>query len=424
VTRKRLLVDISPLRESPAFRRLWAGSTLSTFGSMITGFAVALQVFWLTGSSLAVGGVGMAMAVPAIVFGLFGGAVADHMDRRKLVLITSTTQAVISAALVAQAFAHLERVWLLYALVAASSLVNSIDGPVRRTFLPRLLPPERVPAGAALNMLAVHSSVTAGPIVAGLVVAKWGLAACYLIDAITFFGALYGLIRLPSLPPEGEIKRFGLHSISEGLGFIARSRVIAGAFLADINATALGMPFALFPAINADHFGGSSSTLGLLSAAPAVGGIIGSSLSGPVGRVVRQGRAILFATVVWGVSLTCFGIATSLWVALAMLMIAGTADVISVIFRTTVVQLATPDAYRGRVSAAEYVVGTGVPQLGNFRAGAVASLTSPATSAISGGLAVVAGAALIGITMPTFRKFEKTPEPATVDEHETAVASG
>jgi MFS family permease len=392
---------------------------------MVTGFAVALQVFWLTNSSLAVGGVGVSMAIPAFVFGLFGGAIADQMDRRKLVLFTSTAQAGISAVLVVQAFAAFNQVWLLYALVAAQSVVSSIDGPVRRTFLPRLLPPERVSAGAALNMLAVHSSVTAGPIIAGLVVAKWGLSICYLIDTVTFFGALYGLIRLPSLPPEGDIKRFGLQSIGEGLGFIRRSRVIAGAFLADINATALGFPFALFPAINAEHFGGHSSTLGLMSAAPAVGGIIGSSLSGPVGRVVRQGRAILIATMVWGLSLAVFGLAGSLWVALAMLVIAGSADVVSVIFRTTVVQLATPDSYRGRVSAAEYIVGTGVPQLGNFRAGAVASLTSPVVSAISGGLAVVLGAITIGVTMPAFRGFEsKASETSTVEGPETAIASG
>jgi MFS family permease len=419
-----MLMDVSPLRESPAFRRLWMGSTLSTFGGQATGFAVALQVFLLTDSSLAVGGVGMAKALPAIVFGLFGGAVADSMDRRKLVLLTSTAQASISAVLVVQAFAGLDRLWLLYVLVTAQSIVSSIDGPVRRTFLPRLLAPERIPAGAALNMLAMHSSVTAGPIVAGLVVAGWGLGTCYLIDTVAFLGALYGLIRLPALPPEGGVKRFSLRSIGEGLGFIRRSRVIAGAFLADINATALGMPFALFPAINAEHFGGNSSTLGLLAAAPAVGGNVGSSLSGPVGRIVRQGRAILIATVVWGLSLACFGFIASLWVALLLLVIAGAADVVSVIFRTTVVQLATPDGYRGRVSAAEFIVGTAVPQLGNFRAGAVASLTSPAVSAASGGLAVVLGAARIAINKPTFLRSEsKAFEPAVVTTSETATVS-
>lgn len=406
----RVLMDFTPLRESPAFRRLWVGSSLSTFGNQMTGFAVALQVWVLTHSSLAVGAVSMAMAVPAIVLGLFGGALADSVDRRKLALVASSCQAGVSALLAVQAFAHFDQVWLLYCLVAAQSMISSIDGPVRRTFLPRLLPAQQVPAGAALTMLAMHSSVTAGPIVAGLVTAAWGLKVCYLVDTVTFAGALYGLARLPALPPSGEVRRPDLRSIGEGLGFIRRSRVVAGAFLADINATVLGMPFALLPAINAESFGGGSQTLGLLAAAPAVGGIIGSALSGPVGRTSRQGLAILVASSIWGLSLAGFGLASSLWLALALLAVAGAADVVSVIFRTTVVQVATPDIYRGRVSAAEYIVGTGVPQLGNFRAGAIGSLTSPAISAVSGGLAVVAGAALIGLALPGFRRYE-APRP-------------
>lgn len=408
----RVLMDLTPLRESAAFRRLWAGSSLSSFGNQMAGFAVALQVYTITHSSLAVGAVGMAIAIPAITLGLFGGALADSVDRRKLALVTSSCQAGFSVLLTVQAFAHLDRVWLLYCLVAAQSVVSSIDGPVRRTFLPRLLPAPQVPAGAALTMFAVHSSITAGPIAAGLVTAAWGVKACYLIDTLTFVGALYGLARLPALPPIGEVKRPNLRSIGEGLGFIRRSRVVAGAFLADVNATVLGMPFALFPAINAEHFGGGSQTLGLLTAAPAVGGIIGSALSGPVGRVSRQGRAILIAGSVWGLSLAGFGLASSLWLALALLVLAGAADVVSVIFRTTVVQVATPDVYRGRVSAAEYIVGTGVPQLGNFRAGAVGSLTSPAVSAVGGGLAVVAGAAVIALALPGFRRYESPPPAA------------
>jgi MFS family permease len=192
--------------------------------------------------------------------------------------------------------------------------------------------------------------------------------------------------------------------VGEGLRFVRGHRVIAGAFLADMNAMVLGMPFALFPAINAAYFGGGAGTLGLLTAAPAVGGILGSALSGPVAHVTRQGRAILIAGAVWGAALAGFGLARSLWLALALLVLAGAADVISVVFRTAVVQVATPDRYRGRVSAAEYVVGVGCPQLGNFRAGAVGSLVSPAFSAVSGGLGVVAGAVLIGLAVPALRR--------------------
>ncbi|MEV0393716.1 MFS transporter [Polymorphospora rubra] len=404
MTWRRLMIDTAPLREAPAFRRLWIGSTLSSFGSQMTSFTVAFQVWTLTESPLAVGAVGLAVAGPAILFGLLGGAIADSMDRRRLALVACVAQAAVAAALAGQAIAGLEQVWLLYVLVAAGATVNAVSGPVRRTFLPRLLDPRLVPAGAALNMLAMHASLTTGPMVAGALVAGWGITVAYLVDLLTFVGAFHGLFRLPPMPPEGETRRPSLRAIGEGLTFIRRSRVISGAFLTDINATLLGMPFALFPAINAAHFGGSPRTLGLLTAAPAVGGVIGALLSGPVGRITRPGRGILVAATVWGASLACFGLTTYLWLALALLVVAGVADVLSVIMQTALVQLATPDNYRGRVGAAEFVVGAGVPHLGNFRAGAVASLVSPAASAFIGGSAVVAGTVLVALALPEFRR--------------------
>ncbi|MEV7228243.1 MFS transporter [Polymorphospora sp. NPDC051019] len=404
MTWRRIMIDLAPLREAPAFRRLWIGSTLSAFGSQMTSFTVAFQVWTLTESSLAVGAVGLAVAGPAILFGLVGGAIADSMDRRRLALVACVAQAVIAAGLVAQAIAGLEQLWLLYLLVAAGATVNAVGGPVRRTFLARLLAPRLVPAGAALNMLAMHASLTTGPMVAGALVAGWGITVAYLVHLLTFVAAFDGLLRLPPMQPEGETARPNLRAIGEGLTFIRRSRVIAGAFLTDINATLLGMPFALFPAINAAHFGGSPQTLGLLTAAPAVGGVIGALLSGPIGRIRRPGRGILVAAAVWGASLACFGLTTYLWLALALLVVAGVADVLSVIMQTALVQLATPDNYRGRVGAAEFVVGAGVPHLGNFRAGAVASLVSPAASAFIGGSAVVAGTALIALALPEFRR--------------------
>jgi MFS family permease len=405
-------MDIRPLQESPAFRRLWAGSGLSAIGSQMTTFAVALQVYTLTRSSLAVGAVGLAMAVPALGFGLVGGSVVDAVDRRRLVLVTSGCLAGVSAAFAAQAFAGLGQVWPLYCLVAIQSLLSSVNVPARRTFLARLLPAQRVPAGAALTMLTMHGSVIAGPALAGVVAAAWGLKMCYLIDALSFSAALYGVARLPAMAPEGGPARPGLRSVAEGLRFIRGSRVVTGAFLADMSATILGMPFALFPAINAEHFGGAAQTLGLLTAAPAVGGVIGSALSGPIGQVSRQGRAMLIAGAVWGAGLVGFGLARGLWLALALLTAAGAADVISVVLRTTMVQVATPDRYRGRVSAAEYVVGVGCPQLGNFRAGAVGSLSSPTIAAVSGGIATIVGAALIGLTVPAFVRYRARSSPA------------
>jgi len=276
-------MDTRPLRESPAFRRVWTGLGLSAIGSQMTSFAVVLQVYTITHSSLAVGSVGLTMAVPAIAFGLVGGSLADALDRRKLALVTSSCLAGVSALFAVQAFAGLGQVWLLYCLVAVQGLLSAVDNPARRTFLPRLLPAERIPAGAALNMLTFHISVTAGPALAGVIAAAWGLKVCYLVDALSF--------------------------------------------------------------------------------------------------------------------------AASLWLALVLLAVAGVADVLSVVFRTAVVQVATPDHLRGRVSAAEYVVGAGSPQLGNFRAGAIGSLTSPAISAVSGGLATIVGATVIGLSVPALSRY-------------------
>jgi MFS family permease len=399
---RRLLVDVRPLRESPPFRRLWIGSGLSGIGSQMTVFAVAFQVFTLTHSSFAVGAVGLATALPAIALGLFGGSLADAVDRRRLCIAMTSVQALISVAFAAQAFADLGQVWLLYVLVALSSIVGSINAPARRTFLARLLPPERVAAGAALNLLTMHAGLTFGPAVAGVIAGTWGLKVCYLVDAVSFGASLYGLGRLPSMPPQAGASRPGLAAVVDGLRYMTGNRVLVGAFLADMSATVLAMPIALFPAINAAHFGGSPRTLGLLTTAVAVGGIIGSTLSGPVGHVSRRGLAMLVAGAIWGVALVGFGLSHELWLALTFLTMAGIADVISVVFRTALVQTITPDRYRGRVSAAEYVVGMGFPELGNFRAGAVASATSAGFSAVSGGLAAVAGAGIIGLALPAF----------------------
>ncbi|WP_163573472.1 MFS transporter [Fodinicola feengrottensis] len=257
-----LLVDTRPLRDSAAFRRLWWGSGLSAIGSQMTTFAVALQVFTLTHSSLAVGTVGLAAAVPAITAGLFGGPVIDAVDRHRLVLLTSSGLAVVSGLFAVQAYANLEQLWLLYALVALQGLLGAVDGPARRTFLARLLPADRVPAGAALTLFSVHLSVTAGPALAGLLAAGWGLKVCYLLDALSFAAALYSIARLPAMRPQGGAARPGLTAVRDGLRFILGNRILSGALLADVCATTLGMPFALFPAINAARFGGGAQTLG------------------------------------------------------------------------------------------------------------------------------------------------------------------
>lgn len=410
---KRLLVDLAPLRTSRDFRRLWLGSTLSAVGTQMTTFAVALQVYLLTHSSAAVGAVGLATAVPGIAVGLLGGSVVDAVDRRRLVIVMTTLAALLSAALAAQAFADLARVGLLYALVAGESMVGAINAPARQTFVPRLLPADQLPAGAALTMLAAHTSLVAGPALAGLVTAAGGLRFCYLIDAVSFLGAGYGVVRLPAMRPEGGAARPGLRAVADGLRFLQRSKVVCGALLTDLNATVLAMPVALFPAINADRFSGSPRTLGLLTTSLGIGGVIGSALSGPVGRIQRQGRGMLAASAAWGVALAGFGLVHGLAASVTLLAVASIADVSSVVLRTTIVQVATPDGYRGRIGAVNYVVGAVCPQVGNARAGAVASLSTPTISAVSGGLGCVAGAAVLGLTLPALVRYRApAAEPA------------
>jgi MFS family permease len=412
--RTRLLADIRPLRESPPFRRLWAGTTLSGVGNSMTNFAVTLQVFQLTHSAFAVGAIGLTALVPTLTVGMFGGSLADSTDRRKLVLVTSGCLTVVSAVLAGQALAGLRQASLLYVLVAVQATFGSINAPARRTFAPRLLGADRLPAGLALNQLTFQITLVAGPALAGLITAAGGLRLCYLIDVATFAAALYGVGRLPAMPPQGTGPGRGPRAVAEGIRFIFASRPVAGAFLADLNATVLGLPVALFPAINAERFGGSPRTLGLLTAAIGVGGLVGSAFSGPLGQVSRPGRAMLVTVSVWGAAIAAFGVAGRLWLALACLAVAGAADTTTVVLRGIIVQTAIPDQLRGRITAADYVVGYGGGQIGNLESGAVGSLASPAISAVSGGLATVACAVVLGLALPAFTRY-RTPRPASPD---------
>jgi MFS family permease len=402
-----ILTDITPLRESAPFRRLFAGSLLSGAGSAMTGFAVPLQVYDLTRSPLAVGAIGLARVVPTLTIGLLGGAVADAVDRRRLVLITSSCLAAISAGLAAQAFAGLSSVWLLYLLVVLQSTVSSLDTPARRTFVPSLLPPRLLPAGLAVNRLGWQLIIIIGPAAAGLITAAAGghLQACYLIDALSFAAALYSVARLPAMPAQPGSARPGPRAVAEGLAFIRRSQVLAGTFLADLNATVFGLPVALFPAINAERFGGNPTTLGLFTAAIGAGGLISSAFSGPIRQVRRPGLVMLGTVAFWGAAFAGFALARSLWLTLGMLALAGAADTFSVVFRSAIVQAVTTDALRGRLTAAENVVGAGGDSLGGLESGALGSLTTPVISALSGGLATVVFAAVIGLALPQFTAY-------------------
>jgi MFS family permease len=437
----RLLTDITPLREHPAFRRLWLGTMLSWTGSAMATFAVSLQVYDLTRSPAAVGGLGVAAFIPLLLITLPGGTLADRVDRRRLVLVVTGGQTTVSAVLFALATFGGASLWSLYALVAAASALNAINAPARQTFIPRLVPKEQLGTAMALNRIVFQVVLIAGPSLAGLVTAWTGLRGCYLADIASSVGAFWGVGRLPAMPPvtptggrentggeddadgavgEGHGHRSGLALTLEGLAFIRRTPVLCGAFLADVNATFFALPVSLFPAINAERFGGNPRILGLFTAAIGVGGLVSAVFAGPLKHARRHGLVMLACVAVWGGAFALFAVAPSLWLTLLALAVAGLADTFTVVVRGIIVQEATPDEFRGRVNAADFLVGAGGGELGSLEAGLVGSWTTPVISALSGGLLTIVGALAIGAALPGFRRYQS---PALAPEHATTTTA-
>jgi MFS family permease len=409
------------MNENPAFRRLLIGGMLSSLGSAMTTFAITLQIWDMTRSSFAVGAIGFT-CLPVLFVGLVGGSIADHLDRRMLLLVTCVCACAMSALLTLQAYAGFGQLWLLYLLVTVDEMTAAIGAPARRAMTPRLVKPEQLTPAIALQTLSGRTVMLAGPALAGVVAGIWGVKACYLIDVISFAGAFYGRFRLPAMPASAVplAARRTMSSIGEGLRFIRRTPVVLGAFLTDLDVVLLGLPVALFPALNAEHFGGRPQTLGLLTAAVGVGGITTAVLSGPASRVKRHGLGMLGGTLVWGGAIAAFGFTRSLPLGLLALAVAGAADTMTVTFRASLVQTVTPDELRGRVSSVEYIIGASAGGgLGNVESGTVAALTSPVFSAVSGGIACIAVAVAIGLAIPSFARYnaraaKRAGEPTAV----------
>lgn len=398
------LIDLRPLRTSPTFRRWWMGRSVSWFGSQMTVVAVMFQVWTRTASTAWTGATALAAALPILIIGLFGGAVVDRADRRRLMIRTTTGQAVLSALLALQALAlHLPVLGIL-ALVAAQSVLSAFGAPAARACIPRLLPAEEVAAGLALNRITSQAALLAGPAVAGLVIGGFGVGTCYLLDVVTFLFAFYGVLGLPPLPPLGDKARPGWRGVVDGLAFITRSPIVRGALATDLAVGVLSFPISLFPLINQERFGGDPRTFGLFLSAIAVGGLAASALSGTFTRSARPGIGMLTGAIVWALSMIGVAVAPGAWWALGCLVIAGAADTLTVVCRGTLVQLATPDALRGRVSAAEVAVGQAGPDLGNLRAGLVAQATSGTVALVSGGLLALAAVGAVAISTPGLRR--------------------
>ena len=407
-----LALDTTPIRVSRPYRNLLVGDAVSVIGTRVTAVAVPLQVYDQTGSALAVGLVGLAGLLPIIAFGLYGGAVADAVDRRRLVLFTTVGQALLAAVLLGQALVDLQQTGLLYAVVAGQSALYALDSPARQAFIPRLLPAELLPAANALRQVEFNIGVTAGPLLAGLLVGRFGYEAAYGLDALSFTAVIWAVTTLPTMPPHGGGRRAGLASVVEGLRFLATRPVLLLTFVVDLVAMVFAMPRALFPAIAEQVYGGGAQTAGALYSALAAGALIGALLGGWFGRVRRQGLAVLVAVLAWGLAITGFGLTSSLALGLLMLALAGASDMVSAVFRTAILQAAAPDEMRGRLGGVFIVVVAGGPRLGDARAGGAAGLVGLQGAVVAGGLTCVALTCLVGALVPRLRAYDaRSPHP-------------
>ncbi|HET8738614.1 MAG TPA: MFS transporter [Acidimicrobiia bacterium] len=397
---RRLIVDITPLRESPRFRVLYAGQFLASIGRQVTVVAVPYQLYILTGSTLAVGALGLAQFIPLIVVSIVGGAVADAFDRRKLLVAGHLLLGMTAVGLLINASLAQPLVWPLYALSSLNAGLTAFNSPARAAAIPALVRRELIAPGFALNSTMQEVAAAVGPAVAGVLIAQYDLSVTYTIEAVAFLVAAVIMVWLGPLRPEGGGRAVGLSSIREGFRYLKSQPLLQSGFLIDLNAMIFGMPTALFPALGTDVFGGDATTVGLLYAAPGVGALVGALTSGWVGGVSRRGRVVVVAVVVWGIAIAIFGLISLLPLALVLLAVAGAADVISAVMRNTILQLVVPDALRGRLSAVHSALAGGGPRLGDLEAGAVATLTSVRFSVVSGGLACIVGALAIARWMP------------------------
>ncbi|MBO0818627.1 MAG: MFS transporter, partial [Actinobacteria bacterium] len=402
-------VDTRLLRQSRDLRLLFGGRAISELGSAIATVGAAVQAYGMTHSSLAVGALGMAAAVPMVTGMLAGGAVADATDRRLLILAAEAAAGVIVAGLAVNAASGHPQLWLLFVLAAASGAVAGLGTPARSAAVPTLVTAKQFPAAAALNATVNKAAALAGPAIAGLVIAQFGVAATFGADAASYLICALMAARLRPLWPGGGGRRAGLGSFAEGLGYLRHHRLVTGLLLVDVTAMVFGMPSALFPAIGAGRFHGGATTVGLLYAAPAAGALAGALTSGWIARVRRAGRVLLASVMVWGLAVCGFGLAPSLPMALAWLALAGTGDLVSEVLRSSMLQLSIPDRLRGRLSALWLAQANAAPALGNLEAGGVAAISTPIISVISGGLACALGAVLLARVCPILRRARLRP---------------
>ena len=399
-----ILADFSLLRRRRDLRLLVFGYAVSLFGTMFTQVALAVQVYDLTGSTLAVGLLGASEFVPIVVLALVGGALADAFDRRKLIWGAELTASAVSLALLVNALLPAPHVWVLYVAAVIFAGASALLRPPLDALMPRLVERDELKAASAIYGSLANLATIAGPALAGVLIAATDVSFAYGLDLVSFVASLAAFALLRTPPPPTEAESPSLRSILDGLRYAVSRQELLGSYLVDINAMFFGMPFALFPAL-ADRYGGTQ-VVGLLWAAPGVGALISMSTSGWSARVHHNGRAIVFAAAAWGVAIALFGLAQTLWLALLLLALAGAADGISGIFRGALWNETIPDHMRGRLAGVEMISWSSGPLLGNARAGASAALFGLRGAVFGGGVLVVAGSVALAIALPRFWNYD------------------
>jgi MFS family permease len=417
---KSWVIDIRPLRGA-AYRRMWIGNGVSFFGFQFTAVAVPVQMYAITGSSAWVGLLGVASLIPLLIFGLWGGAAADVVDRRKLLLAGSTVAWLSTVGLLAQAVLGLHSPGVLIALTAVQSAGFAMSSPARQAIIPRIVPGDLVPAANTLAYTTTTAGGVLGPLAAGLILGAWatdtGVTIAYGVDVVLFTVSFWAVSRLPAITPvhdDGETERptAGLRGIVDGLRFLVTQPVLLLSFAVDIVAMVLAMPRALFPEIAEDRFGGGSA-VGWLFAAIAIGSLIGGLTSGWIGRIRRQGAALVVAVVGWGIAVGLAGLAHSLWLMVLLLAVGGAADLVSAVYRQSILQTFAPDRLRGRLQGVFTVVVAGGPRLGDLRAGATADIAGPTASWAGGGFAAAGVAVMLALAFPALLRY-RPPADAEV----------
>ncbi|MCB8957211.1 MAG: MFS transporter [Nocardioides sp.] len=416
-------MDTTPLRASRDFRLLFLAGTVFYFGAMVSYVAIPFQVYTLTGSNFAVGAIGLVELAPILVFGLYGGALADHVDRRRLLVLTGLAQAVFTLVLAVNAFRGDPDVWVIFAVAVALASCSALQRPSREALLPRTVAHDQLPAANALSSLGMQLGLLGGPAVGGLLVAYVGIGWCFLIDVsgLVIASTLYLLMR--SYPHRDETTPPSLAGIKEGMVYAFRRRDLLGTYFVDIVAMMFAAPVVLFPAL-ADQVFGRPELLGMLYSAEVVGALVATGLSGWTARVSHHGRAIVLAAAAYGAMIAIAGLMPSIWLVALFFALAGAADMISGIFRSTVWSQTIPEAMRGRLAGIEMLSYSLGPLSGQVRAGVTADLWSVRAAITSGGLACVAGVSITAGILRDFWSYDARTDVHAVAEREVRRAAG